>query len=160
MAPIINNKTVIGDNVVGVCADEIEGRVYVDFCRIKDKLVSALGFYGDIFSRLKEYNGKYSTLDAKKRSENTTLGKKLLELLDDLNWLQTTKLSIFELEIEFNAKYSTQMGKFVKDAESVQSLQNISANDKQLVQTLISVVSEIKQASAFLYSSKDKQCKQ
>lgn len=52
MAPIINNRTVIGDYVVGVCADDVEGHVYVDFCPIKNKLSSALGFYGNILSEL------------------------------------------------------------------------------------------------------------
>lgn len=88
------------------------------------------------------------------------LGEKLLELLDDLNWLQTTRLSIFELEVEFNAKYSTSMGRLVKDDESVSSIATITDGDKQLVQTLISVISEIKQASAFLCSLNDKSCKQ
>lgn len=119
MAPIINNRTVIGDYVVGVCADEVGGHVYVDFCPIENKLASALGFYGNILGELRKYNEKYSVISAAKRSENTALGKKLLELLDDLNWLQTTRLSIFELEVEFNAKYSTSMGRFIKDDESV-----------------------------------------
>lgn len=133
MAPLINNRTVIGDYVVGVCADEVEGHVYVDFCRITNKLSQALGFYGNILSELKKYNGKYLALSAAKRVENTVLGEKLLELLDNLNWLQTTRLSIFELEVEFNAKYNTSMGRFVKDEASVQGIENILASDKQLV---------------------------